>query len=290
MNIEPTIIEAHKNHINDVLFTSDSQYLLSAGMDNLIHIWSVSDWKKVKTFKGHSKSVNSLSLSGDDTILATGSTDKSLRLWSFPEGAEIRTLDKAADSAIITPNGKYVATTFNNRIQMRSVDRGEIFFTVEEHKRKAHTFDFSVDGELMATGGLDENILVWEVPSKRDKGSMNAHPKGVMDIKFSPDGRYLASTGYEGTLKIWSTAQWGRIQTIELEGTGMFALSISPDSSTLAVSVTYTIYLIDAASGHLKQSLKVNPKGVYKTDFSPDGKWLALAAADGKLRVWDVSG
>lgn len=289
MNTEPTVIDAHKSHVNDVLFTSDSQYLLSAGMDNIVQVWSIPDWEKVKTIKGHSKSVNSLSLTDDDTILATGSTDKTLKLWSFPEGAEIKSIDKAAESAIITPDGKYVATTFNNRIQMRSVDRGEIFFTVEEHKRKAHTFDFSPDGELIATGGLDENILIWEVPSKRDKGTIPAHPKGVMDLKFSPDGRYLASTGYEGTLKIWSTQQWGRIQTIELEGSGVFALAVSPDSSTLAVTVTYTVYLIDAANGHLKKSLKVNPKGVYKLDFSPDGKWLAVAAADGKVRVWDVT-
>ncbi|HEY46483.1 MAG TPA: hypothetical protein G4O14_06845, partial [Anaerolineae bacterium] len=44
---EATVILAHENHVMDVLFTSDSKTLLSAGMDNTIKLWSVPSWQEI---------------------------------------------------------------------------------------------------------------------------------------------------------------------------------------------------------------------------------------------------
>ena len=41
---DPIVFKAHESHIIDLAFTSDSRYLLSAGMDNLVHQWLVDDW------------------------------------------------------------------------------------------------------------------------------------------------------------------------------------------------------------------------------------------------------
>jgi len=38
---EPTIFEAHSSYVLELLFTHDSQTLVSAGMDNAVKLWSV---------------------------------------------------------------------------------------------------------------------------------------------------------------------------------------------------------------------------------------------------------
>jgi WD40 repeat protein len=40
--------------------------------------------------------------------------------------------------------------------------------------------------------------------------------------------------------------------------------------------------------GGILHDLPVEVKGVYQLSFSPEGRWLALAAADGKVRIWTV--
>ena len=72
---EVTIFEAHTSYVLGMQFTHDSRSLISAGMDNLVRLWSIPDWKMMRTFEGHAHSVNSISLSPDEKTLASGSTE-----------------------------------------------------------------------------------------------------------------------------------------------------------------------------------------------------------------------
>ena len=72
---ETALFEAHSSHVLALLFTRDSRLLVSAGMDNLVRLWSVPGWRLVSTFEGHANSVNSISLAPDEKVLASGSTD-----------------------------------------------------------------------------------------------------------------------------------------------------------------------------------------------------------------------
>ena len=38
----------------------------------------------------------------------------------------------------------------------------------------------------------------------------------------------------------------------------------------------------------LLAELPISTKAVYGMAFSPDGRWLAVGAADGKIRVWEL--
>ncbi len=38
----------------------------------------------------------------------------------------------------------------------------------------------------------------------------------------------------------------------------------------------------------LEEELPISTKAVNGMAFSPDGRWLAIGAADKKIRVWDI--
>ena len=67
------LFEAHDSYVLGLQFTDDSQVLISAGMDNVVKLWSVPKWKWIRTFEGHANSASSISLSPDGKTLATGS-------------------------------------------------------------------------------------------------------------------------------------------------------------------------------------------------------------------------
>jgi WD40 repeat protein len=78
------------------------------------------------------------------------------------------------------------------------------------------------------------------------------------------------------------------VRTIPLKTAGIFQVAWSPAGDTVAVSVDNGILLFDPATGALRQHLAVPLKGVYGLAFSPDGRYLANAAADGRLRIWTL--
>lgn len=68
----------------------------------------------------------------------------------------------------------------------------------------------------------------------------------------------------------------------------MIGLALSPQEKILAVTKPNGVDLISFDDGSLIGSLPVKAQGVYSVRFSPDGKWLAAAAADKRVRVWEM--
>ena len=62
--------------------------------------------------------------------------------------------------------------------------------------------------------------------------------------------------------------------------------AFSPDGTAVAVSIDFAIQLRSAADGALLRTIDVPIKGVYGLGFSPDGRLLANAGANGRIRVW----
>ena len=112
---------------------------------------------------------------------------------------------------------------------------------------------FSRDGKLLAGGGGDGIVWLWNTATLRPVVKpfhATSNPRfGAPGVAFSPDGTRLASAGGDGTVRLWNTA------------TGQPVGAPIPASQTFVVAVA----------------------------FSPDGTLLASGAADGTVRLWHVS-
>ena len=61
---------------------------------------------------------------------------------------------------------------------------------------------FSPDGKLLAAGGTDGAIQLWDL--ERNSGtSLDAHRGPVSALAFSPDGKQLASGGWDKSIFLW---------------------------------------------------------------------------------------
>jgi len=68
----------HASKLYDILLLDDD-VLATAGSDNIIHVWRISDLTELGVLKGHTGTVTSLSSS--KTKLASGSYDTQVRIW-----------------------------------------------------------------------------------------------------------------------------------------------------------------------------------------------------------------
>uniref|UniRef100_A0A1B6LG88 Uncharacterized protein n=3 Tax=Graphocephala atropunctata TaxID=36148 RepID=A0A1B6LG88_9HEMI len=73
----------------------------------------------------------------------------------------------------------------------------------------------SPSGHLMATGGTDGHVLLWQFPSLRPVHNITAHHREIDDMDFSPDSRAVASVSKDGKGYVWCVKTGNKLKDIE---------------------------------------------------------------------------
>jgi len=79
-------LDGHRDEVNDLMFTSDNQYLISASDDTTLMIWSVCTGHRLHTFRGHTERVMSCSLTRNNQQMVSTSDDYTIRIWFIETG------------------------------------------------------------------------------------------------------------------------------------------------------------------------------------------------------------
>lgn len=78
------VSSTHIDGVEDFDLSPGGNYLLTAGMDNLVKVWEYSlDPTSIQTFVGHNTSASRIRFSNDSKHIVSISRDATMRLWSF---------------------------------------------------------------------------------------------------------------------------------------------------------------------------------------------------------------
>jgi WD40 repeat protein len=92
---------------------------------------------------------------------------------------------------------------------------GQIFFKTNAHRPRVASLEFSPDDRLLATGGDDSLIKLWEVRPKSLtlKHTLRGH-RGYAGGSFSPDGSRLVSNASDLMIKLWDVERGVELATL----------------------------------------------------------------------------
>jgi dipeptidyl aminopeptidase/acylaminoacyl peptidase len=117
-------------------------------------------------------------------------------------------------------------------------------------------------------------VILWDIASGREIGTLRGHSRGVMQVAFSRDGKLLASAGSDNTIRIWDVASQRELRTFTGHTANIESMDFSPDGRMLAsASEDGGTFLWDTATGeHLitlvslddgNEWMVVTPQGLF---------------------------
>jgi hypothetical protein len=151
---------------------------------------------------------------------------------------------------------------------------------------------FSRNGKLLASGGKDKAILLWDTVTWKPRGPLTGHAGDVIGLAFAPDNKTLASTtDADDTclVRLWDVGTARQIHALGKPGPGVFAVAYSPDGKTLACGGwDRALHIWDVATRREQPPIpEVATRHVRALSFSPDGRLIATGGS-GPTRLWDA--
>ncbi|AMV35831.1 WD40 repeat domain-containing protein [Planctomyces sp. SH-PL62] len=247
------------DEVEAVAFSPDGRTIagLGAGWDGLpfgaVTLWEA-DAKRSRRLLRVSGKLDAMAFSPDGLTLATsGGEDRTVTLWNVSDGAERVSLPEHAApvwSVAYSPDGRLLAA--GSGVVPAMADpaaedrRGEVkLWDVTSptptcaHRLVGHDYGvaattFSPIAPLLATGGFDRMIRLWDVERGVCLNDFAGHAGWVAALAFSPTEPLLASGSHDRTIRLWDL-ETGRCRTV-LEGHAgnVYSVAFSPDGRTLA--------------------------------------------------------
>jgi len=146
---------------------------------------------------------------------------------------------------------------------------------------------------LAASGGEDDLGYIWDITDGEVIVKLTGHTDSVSNAAFSADGEMIATGGMDGKVRVWRRVGKENYRTweflTELQGPDeVMWLRWHPKGAVLlAGSNDCTAWLWQLPSGNTMQVFAGHTGPVQCGEFTPDGKRIVTACAEGTLIYWD---
>lgn len=194
-------------------------------------------------------------------------------IWSMVTGSH-------HDLVALGKNGLIDIIELNNRRPVK---------TLKGHQDAVWGLAMSPDDRILASGGADKTIKLWEVTTGNLLRTLTGHNQGILGIAFSPEGSTLASVGKDQTIYLWEVTTGKLLKKIPGNQGEIQSVVFSPDQVLLITGGSDgTIKLWNWQTGTLVGTLQGHQDAVWSLAVSPDGQFLASGSWDNTIKIWDL--
>ncbi len=182
----------HTALIRSLAYSPDSKTVASGSHDNTIILWDVATGKERAHLKEHKGTVRFLSHDGN--VLASGSNDYTVKLWDALTGKEFATM-RDHDLGV---RGGVLFSVDDKTLVTGSMDSTVRFWDIATRTEKVWlgasseilSIALSPDGNLVAGGGQDYSLKLWDAVSGQKLANLENTGEQVRGLTFSLDENF----------------------------------------------------------------------------------------------------
>lgn len=230
-------LAAHDTTVNTVGWKADGTEFASGGADSMIVVWDASDGTEIARFD-RSGEVNCLAWHPvSNELIYSLRWDENLYLFdpASPGSLHSIPLDKPIDYFRISPDGTKISVVSDKENFLRIVDfDDETYFDVKADNNYVYTTCWSGDGGIVATGGYDQKIRMWNPVNGELLDSLPKVNYSIGTLSWSPDGKTFAGSGTVVTISVWDVPGDALIDTLWAHTGYVSQVRWHPNSTKLA--------------------------------------------------------
>ena len=158
--------------------------------------------------------------------------------------------------------------------------------SLKGHKKDVDTVAVSADGKLVATGGDDGSVLIWDagkVAATRESDS------AIESVAFSPNGKLVAVGNMYGQVSLWDRSTNKDVFSAKGHEGRVVRIAFLPDGKTfITASWDQSLKVWDAATGKERATLSGPKYKTYGLALGADGKSLFSCDSNGGVTSWNT--
>ncbi|KAF0933639.1 hypothetical protein E2562_018872 [Oryza meyeriana var. granulata] len=274
-----------------------SQNMLAVGLGNCVYLWSASNCKVTKLCDlGPRDSVCAVHWTREGSYLAIGTGLGDVQIWDSSRCKRIRNMGGhqtrtgvLAWSSRILSSGSRDKNILQHDIRVPS----DYISKFSGHRSEVCGLKWSHDDRELASGGNDNQLLVWNQRSQQPVLRLTEHTAAVKAIAWSPHQQGLLASGggtADRCIKFWNTVNGNMLNSVDT-GSQVCNLAWCKNVNELVSTHGYSqnqIMVWKYPSMSKVTTLTGHTLRVLYLAMSPDGQTIVTGAGDETLRFWNI--
>ncbi|WJX38290.1 Protein FIZZY-RELATED 3 [Trifolium repens] len=274
-----------------------SQNTLAVGLGTCVYLWSASNSKVTKLCDlGPYDGVCSVQWTKEGSFISIGTNLGQVQIWDGTKCKKVRTMaGHQTRTGVLAWNSRILASGSRDRNILQHDMRvsSDFIGKLVGHKSEVCGLKWSCDDRELASGGNDNQLLVWNQHSQQPTLRLTEHTAAVKAIAWSPHQSNLVVSGggtADRCIRFWNTTNGHQLNSVDT-GSQVCNLAWSKNVNELVSTHGYSqnqIMVWKYPSLTKVATLTGHSMRVLYLAMSPDGQTIVTGAGDETLRFWNV--